>query len=300
MTGNSLENSRLINNFKAWLQHEQGHSDNTVSAYLIDINAFSEYFAKPLAECSAVELIGFMAKMRKESYSIETVLRRLSGISAFYDFLIIERLLKTNPVGFITKPSKWEKLPVFLNFDEVERLLEAPDASNNLGYRDRLIFETLYSSGMRISELVNLKVTDIDLQRGVMKVTGKGNKQRFVPLYSSLAEKLGGFLVTRHEYFVKQRDEGWLFLSRNGKQLDREYIFMLVKKYCIKAQIEKSISPHTLRHSFATHLLTNGADLRTIQLFLGHSDLSTTERYTHVTDDKSRSTLMNCHPRFRK
>lgn len=295
-----MENSRLINNFKAWLKHEQGHSDNTVSAYLTDINAFSAFFAGSLETSSAVEIIGFMAKMRKEGYSIETVLRRLSGISAFFDFLIIERIIKTNPVGFITKPAKWEKLPVFLNFDEVEKLLDAPDISDNLGYRDRLIFETLYSSGMRISELVNLKVTDIDLQRGVMKVTGKGSKQRFVPLYDTLSEKLKGYLVIRHDYFVKQRDEGWLFLSRNGNKLDREYIFMLVKKYCEKAQIDKNVSPHTLRHSFATHLLTNGADLRTIQIFLGHSDLSTTQRYTQVTDDKSRNTLLNCHPRFRR
>jgi len=295
-----LDNEKLIFNFKAWLKHEQGHSDNTVSAYISDISSFGEFFSKPLAEAAAVDLVSYMAQMRKDGYSIETVLRRLSGISSFYDFLIIERVIKTNQVGYITKPSKWDKLPVFLNFDEVEKLLDAPDSGDNLGYRDRLIFETLYSSGMRISELVGLKVTDIDLPRGVIKVTGKGGKQRFVPLYSTLADKLNGYLTIRHEYFVKGRDEGWLFLSRNGKRLNREYIFMMVKKYCLKAGIDKNVSPHTLRHSFATHLLTNGADLRTIQIFLGHSDLSTTQRYTHVTDDKSRNVLLNCHPRFRR
>lgn len=295
-----MDNKDFIKNFKMWLVQEQGHSVNTVDAYVSDVSAYDAFIKKPLENCSSMELVSFMAMMRKDGYSIDTVLRRLSGIASFYDFLIIERIIKTNPVGFITKPSKWEKLPVFLNFDEVERLIEAPDVSSHLGYRDKIIFETLYSSGMRISELVNLKVTDLDLARGISKVTGKGSKQRFVPLYTSLAEKMNDYIAMRHDYLVKGRDEGWLFLSRNGKKLDREYVFMLVKKYCLKAGIDKNVSPHTLRHSFATHLLTNGADLRTIQIFLGHSDLSTTERYTHVADDKSRSILLQCHPRFRK
>lgn len=295
-----MDSGKLISDFKTWLKLELGHSQNTIDAYVTDISAFGGFVNKPLEECSSMELVSFMSSMRRDGYSIETVLRRLSGISSFYDYLIIERVIKTNPVGFITKPSKWEKLPVFLNFDEVERLIEAPDVSNHLGFRDRIIFETLYSSGMRISELVNLKVTDVDISRGIAIVTGKGSKQRFVPLYSELSDKMRDYIAMRHDYLVKGRDEGWLFLSRNGKKLNREYVFMLVKKYCLKAGIDKNVSPHTLRHSFATHLLTNGADLRTIQIFLGHSDLSTTERYTHVTDDKSRSTLLSCHPRFRK
>ncbi len=282
------------------MKHEQGLSDNTVAAYESDISIYADFTQKLLSDCSAQELIAFMTRMRKEGYSIETVLRRLSGISAFYDFLIQERIIKTNPCGFISKPSKWDKLPVFLNFDEIDMLLDAPDVNTGLGFRDRVIFETLYSTGMRISELTGLKVAELDMNREIMRVTGKGGKQRFVPMYSSLAEKMRAYLGVRRDYFVKDRDEGWLFLSKNGKQLDRELVFMLVKKYAAKAGIQKNISPHTLRHSFATHLLTNGADLRTIQIFLGHSDLSTTERYTHVTDDKTRNVLLNCHPRFRK
>ena len=282
------------------MKHEQGLSENTVAAYESDISIYADFTQKLLSDCSAQELITFMTRMRKEGYSIETVLRRLSGISAFYDFLIQERIIKTNPCGFISKPSKWDKLPVFLNFDEIDMLLDAPDVTTGLGFRDRVIFETLYSTGMRISELTGLKVAELDMNREIMRVTGKGGKQRFVPMYSSLAEKMRAYLGVRRDYFVKDRDEGWLFLSKNGKQLDRELVFMLVKKYADKAGIQKNISPHTLRHSFATHLLTNGADLRTIQIFLGHSDLSTTERYTHVTDDKTRNVLLNCHPRFRK
>ncbi|TCK60688.1 site-specific tyrosine recombinase/integron integrase [Seleniivibrio woodruffii] len=295
-----MDNGKLIFNFKAWMKHEQGLSDNTVAAYESDISIYADFTQKLLSDCSAQELIAFMTRMRKEGYSIETVLRRLSGISAFYDFLIQERIIKTNPCGFISKPSKWDKLPVFLNFDEIDMLLDAPDVNTGLGFRDRVIFETLYSTGMRISELTGLKVAELDMNREIMRVTGKGGKQRFVPMYSSLAEKMRAYLGVRRDYFVKDRDEGWLFLSKNGKQLDRELVFMLVKKYAAKAGIQKNISPHTLRHSFATHLLTNGADLRTIQIFLGHSDLSTTERYTHVTDDKTRNVLLNCHPRFRK
>jgi len=295
-----LENAKLAANFTSWMKHELGLAENTVKAYRQDIECYMEYSAKKIIDCGAEELVAFMTHLRKTGASIETVQRRISGISRFYDFLIMERILKTNPVGFISKPSKWDKLPIFLNFDEVEKLIAAPDDTSTLGFRDRVIFETLYSTGMRISELVGLKVLDLDMSREIMKVTGKGSKQRLVPMYGSLAEKMRVYMDVRHNELVKKCDEGWLFLSRNGKQLDREYVWMLAKKYCAKAGIKKNVSPHTLRHSFATHLLTNGADLRTIQIFLGHTDLSTTQRYTQVTDDKARNTLLNCHPRFKK
>lgn len=294
-----MENIQLASNFSNWMKYELGLADNTVKAYTQDIHNYIEYIQKQLTECGAQELVQYMTHLRKSGASIETVQRRISGISRFYDFLVMERIIKTNPAGFISKPSKWDKLPVFLNFDEVEKLIEAPDMSNNLGFRDRIIFETLYSTGMRISELVGLKVLDVDMHREIMKVTGKGSKQRLVPMYGKLAEKMKDYISIRHSSLVKERDDGWLFLSRNGKKLNREYVWMMVKKYCERAGIKRNVSPHTLRHSFATHLLTNGADLRTIQVFLGHSDLSTTQRYTQVTDDKARNTLLNCHPRFK-
>ena len=295
-----MENTKLAANFTNWMKYELGLADNTVKAYRQDIENYMEYVLKELTECGAQELVNYMTHLRKTGSSIDTVQRRISGISRFYDFLIMERILKTNPVGFISKPSKWDKLPVFLNFDEVEKLISAPDDTSTLGFRDRVIFETLYSTGMRISELVGLKLLDVDMNREIMKVTGKGNKQRLVPMYGSLAEKMRTYVEIRHNELVKTTDEGWLFLSRNGKRLNREYIWMIIKKYCERVGIKKNVSPHTLRHSFATHLLTNGADLRTIQIFLGHSDLSTTQRYTQVTDDKARNTLMDCHPRFKR
>ncbi|ADD68299.1 integrase family protein [Denitrovibrio acetiphilus DSM 12809] len=295
-----MDNAKLVSNFTNWMQYEMGLAENSVKAYHQDIENYIAFTLKPLVECGAQELVAYMTHLRKSGASIETVQRRISGISRFYDFLIMEKIISSNPVGFVSKPSKWEKLPVFLNFDEVEKLINSPDMSSGLGYRDRIIFETMYSTGMRISELVGLKVLDMDMHREIMKVTGKGSKQRFVPMYGSLAEKMKTYLDIRHDSLVKERDEGWLFLSRNGKKLDREYVWMIIKKYCERAGIKKNVSPHTLRHSFATHLLTNGADLRTIQVLLGHVDLSTTERYTQVTDNKARNTLLNCHPRFRK
>lgn len=295
-----MENSKLLSAFTNWMKYEMGLAENTVKAYRQDVESYMEFICKKLTDCGAQELVSYMTHLRKSGASIETVQRRISGISRVYDFLIMERILKTNPVGFISKPSKWDKLPVFLNFDEVEKLIAAPDESSALGFRDRVIFETLYSTGMRISELTGLNMRDIDMQRGIMKVTGKGSKQRLVPMYEALQDRMRTYIDIRHTSLVKGRDEGWLFLSRNGKKLDREYVWMLIKKYCERAGIKKNVSPHTLRHSFATHLLTNGADLRTIQIFLGHSDLSTTQRYTQVTDDKARSTLLNCHPRFKR
>lgn len=295
-----MDNQRLASNFKNWLKYELGSAENTVMAYVQDITDYMEFIAADLTECGAEELVKYMTHLRKKGAGIETVQRRLSGISRFYDFLIMERILTSNPVGFISKPAKWEKLPVFLNFDEVEKLIAAPDETSALGCRDRAVFETLYSTGMRISELTGLKVQDIDMNRGIMKVTGKGSKQRLVPMYDRLTDRMKIYIEVRHTSLVKERDEGWLFLSRNGRKLNREYVWMMIKKYCERAGIKKNVSPHTLRHSFATHLLTNGADLRTIQIFLGHSDLSTTQRYTQVTDDRARNVLLDCHPRFKR
>ena len=158
--------------------------------------------------------------------------------------------------------------------------------------------ETLYATGMRVSELVSVKIRDIDFKRGIIKVTGKGSKQRIVPLYPSLLKRLEDYLALRQEYFVKDSDTGYLFLNQHGSSLTRQHIWNIVKEKCKKHNITKHVSPHTLRHSFATHMLSNGADLRTLQIFLGHSNISTTEIYTHVTDDDKRKTIMNFHPRF--
>ncbi|MCA1927586.1 MAG: tyrosine recombinase [Calditerrivibrio sp.] len=284
--------------FIGYLKYDLSLSKNSIEAYERDIEKFIEFNGSISAE--AEDIISFMTHLRKNNLSIESILRTLSGISCFYDFLIQEKITNKNPVENISKPKKWEKLPKFLNFNEVEDLINAPDKSTHTGYRDSIILKLFYSSGMRVSELVNLKVSDLDLRRGILSVVGKGSKQRFLPIYSNLIDDIKSYIEIRQNYFIKESDNGYLFLNRNSGKLTRVYCWMLIKKYCKIAKIDKEISPHTLRHSFATHLLTSGADLRTIQLLLGHSDISTTEIYTHITDNKARNALEQFHPRFRR
>lgn len=286
--------------FKQFLRLELGMAENSVDAYVSDVSALAAFYGKDICGISPENVVSFMAFMRREGMSIETILRRLSGISQYYDFQIVERKLKVNPIEFISKPKRWQKLPDFLDFDEVEKILAAGDKSAPKDYRDSMMLETLYASGMRVSELISVKIADIDFKRGIIKVTGKGSKQRIVPIYDSLLEKIKDYLIIRNEYFVKERDEGFLFLNHNGSPLSRQHVWLWVKEACLRAGVKKNVSPHTLRHSFATHLLSGGADLRTIQIFLGHSNISTTEIYTHVSDNDKRNVLSAFHPRYRR
>lgn len=288
------------NEFKQYLRFELGMSENSVISYLSDLETFSKVYKKDIKNVEPSDIVSFMSYMRKNNQSIETILRRLSGISQYFDFLIIEKEIKSNPVEFIAKPRQWHKLPDFLDFYEVEKLITGKDLSTPYKERDQLIMETLYATGMRVSELISVKLKDIDFKRGIIKVIGKGSKQRIVPLYATILEKLENYLPLRQEYFVKESDEGYLFLNQHGKQLTRQYIWNIVKEKCKENNITKNVSPHTLRHSFATHMLSNGADLRTLQIFLGHSNISTTEIYTHVTDDDKRKTIINFHPRYHR
>lgn len=285
--------------FKQFLRLELGLAENSVAAYLSDVEALDAFHKGDIASLTPENVVSFMAAMRRDGKSLETILRRLSGISQYYDFQIVERKLKINPVEFIAKPKRWQKLPDFLDFPEVEQILAAGDKSTPKGYRDSLMIETLYASGMRVSELISVKISDIDFKRGIIKVTGKGSKQRIVPVYDSWLEKVKDYLLIRSEYFVKKSDNGFLFLNHFGEPLSRQHVWQWVKEACLRAGIKKTISPHTLRHCFATHLLSGGADLRTIQIFLGHSNISTTEIYTHVSDGDKRNVLFSHHPRYR-
>ncbi len=288
----------VILDYRNYLRMELNFSENSVSAYLHDIKMLVEFTNKPYPEIGLNDIIAFMTYLRQNSYSVETILRMLSGISSFFDFLLQEKIIAANPVNAIQKPKKWSRIPKFLDFKEIESLLAAPDLNSPYGMRDKVLLEVLYSTGVRVSELTNIKLNNIDLKRGVVKVAGKGRKDRFVPLYTGLDNIIENYLKVRRFYFVKEKDEGYLFLNKNGGKLSRVSCWNIIKKYCLAAGIKKNVSPHSLRHSFATHLLTNGADLRTIQIFLGHADISTTEIYTHVNDDKKREVLMNNHPRF--
>jgi integrase/recombinase XerD len=296
-----MDNTALMRLFSHYMVFELGLMENTVKAYSQDVHDFSIFLKeKKIISVCVSDIICYMSDMRLRGLSIETILRRLSGVSALYDFLIIEKSVNTNPLEFISKPKKWGKLPVFLDFSDVEKLLSAPDNTNNYGYRDCLILETLYATGTRVSELIGIELSKIDFKQCFIKVFGKGAKERFVPLYPALANKLTNWLPVRRSVFVKQQDPGYLFLNRNGGKLTRQYVWQMIKKYCKILKLSDSISPHSLRHSFATHLLTGGADLRTIQIFLGHENISTTEIYTHVEDDRLRDTISNFHPMFNR
>lgn len=290
----------IVFDYRNYLRMERNFSENSISAYLHDIKMLMEFTDKPYLEIGLNDIIGFMTFLRQQSYSVESILRLLSGISSFFDFLLQEKIVAVNPINAIQKPKKWSRIPKFLDFKEIELLLVAPDLNSPYGMRDKVILEVLYSTGVRVSELVNITINNIDLKRGVVKVIGKGRKDRFVPLYTGLNDIIEDYLKIRRFYFVKEKDNGYLFLNKNSGKLSRVSCWNIIKKYCAVAGIKKNVSPHSLRHSFATHLLTNGADLRTIQIFLGHADISTTEVYTHVNDEKKREVLMNSHPRFSK
>jgi integrase/recombinase XerD len=291
----------LIENFKQYLTIELSLSKNSVIAYMTDVIDFKTFLDKnDIRDAKSIDIVNYMNDLKKRNYSIETILRRLSGISSFYDFLIKEKIVEKNPVAFVSKPKGWEKLPKFLNFHEVDKILHVFDLNSPIGYRNKILIEFLYSTGCRVSEVLSIKISDIDLKRGFVKVLGKGSKERVVPIYEKLLDIIPEYLRIRHTYFVKERDNGYLFLNKNGGKLSRVMCFNIIKKACKDANINKNVSPHTIRHSFATHLLTNGADLRTIQLLLGHSNISTTEIYTHITDNRSRDILRKFHPRFNK
>ncbi|MDR2400544.1 MAG: tyrosine recombinase [Deferribacteraceae bacterium] len=296
-----MTDEQLIRSFKYYLLSERSLSDNTAVGYIQDVKDFLVFLKdKPIAAADVPDVLLYMADMRKRSLSIETSLRRLSGISSFFDFLAEEKVVSKNVIDLIIKPKKWKKLPHFLDYDDIDRLLSANDKSTPQGFRDSLILENLYASGLRISELINIMISDIDLGRNIIKITGKGSKQRLAPIHDRLIKMIKEWLPIRQNYFVKHRDNGYLYLNRRGEKLTRQYIWLMIKKICSDLKLPSDISPHTLRHSFATHLLSGGADLMTIQALLGHESIATTEIYTHVSDDRLRYTIEKFHPRLKR
>lgn len=246
--------------------------------------------------------------MRANAMGNRTIQRKLSGLSAFFDYLVQEGNLPQNPIATTIKPKSLNKLPSFLTQEEVDAVLRAAKPKGDGGYfghRDSAVVQILYASGVRASELVSIKTTSIDFHRGVMRITGKGSKTRYAPLYPSLLDEIPALVELRSAFMASakntnSRDEGFLFVDRRGNRMTRQGCWYIVRKYARLAGLSKTVSPHTLRHSFATNMLLGGADLRTIQLFLGHSSLSTTQIYTHITDDRKRGTLEQFHPRQKR
>jgi len=293
-----------IKEFKSYLKIERSLSDNTIDSYLRDVRKLAEFSEeKELNELqiTKAEVKEFIAFINTEGISARSQSRIISGIKAFYKYLILEDYISVNPTELIESPKIGLKLPDTLSIFEIDSLISAIDLSHPQGERNRAILETLYSCGLRVSELTNLKLSNIRFKEGYVKVVGKGNKERFAPIGSSAIKFLNIYLnEIRNHQNIKKGSEDIVFLNRRGKQLTRVMIFTIIKQLAEKIGLKKKISPHTFRHSFATHLIEGGADLRAIQEMLGHESITTTEIYTHLDREFLRDAIMTFHPRAKK
>ena len=294
MQTSNKEDSNL-RSFLNYLLVDKGLSNNTVKAYEADISSFFQWLDnedlryKNLQEDHINQYISFLFQRKMRSSSVN---RKISSIKSFYIFLVKRNFLKNSPLNDLVTPKQEKYLPESMSEAEVDKLLNSPDVSNKIENRDKAMIEMLYATGMRISELVNLKITDVDMKRCVVKVFGKGSKERLVPFGETALDSLRSYLNEREQSSSKE-----IFLSNRGKKMTRVAFWQRVKVYLIRENLKNSISPHTLRHAFATHLLNRGADLRSVQLLLGHSDLSTTQIYTHIAKQRLSDVLKKHHPR---
>ncbi len=297
----SLTWKQSFRNFETYLRLEKSLSDNSIEAYLGDIDKLEKYFTESGIDISPVhvtytDLKAFLTWYSDSNNNTRTQSRVLSGIRAFFRFLLIEGEIEENPASLIESPKIGLKLPDVLSEAEIKAIIEIIDLSRPEGHRNKAIIETLYGCGLRVSELVNLRLTDIHLKEEFVIVTGKGNKQRLIPI-GKLALKAIDFYKKDRDQLRVIIDQNILFLNRRGRRLTRAMIFTIVKNLAIKAGIRKKIHPHTFRHSFATHMIVNGADLRAVQEMLGHESILTTEIYTHIDMSFMRENLMKYHPR---
>jgi len=290
-----------IKGFKSYLQIERSLSDNSVQAYIRDVNKFANYaIPSNLSELKITreDISNFLVKLNKEDISSRSQARIISGIKAFYKYLIIEDYIKHNPTELIESPKIGLKLPDTLSLIEIDKLIAAIDLSNKQGERNRAIIETLYSCGLRVSELTNLKLSNIYFNEGYIKVIGKGDKERLAPIGGKALKYLTNYInEVRNHQTIKKGQEDFVFLNNRGAGLTRVMIFLIIQKLAEKIGLKKKISPHTFRHSFATHLIEGGADLRAVQEMLGHESITTTEIYTHLDKDYLRSNIIQFHPR---
>ncbi|HOK27248.1 MAG TPA: site-specific tyrosine recombinase XerD [Bacteroidales bacterium] len=293
--------SDAVRDFETYLRLEKSLSSNSIEAYLHDITSLREYFSgegrnKKPAEITYNDLQDYIHWLNSSNPNPRTQARMLSGIRAFFRYLLIEGVISENPSALIESPKIGFHLPEVLSLAEIEKLIDTIDLSKPEGHRNKAIIETLYGAGLRVSELVNLRLTDIHKAEGFLVITGKGNKQRMVPIGSKALKAIELYLEQRRRFRVIH-DENIVFLNRRGRKLTRVMIFTIIKDLARKAGIRKKISPHTLRHSFATHLIEAGADLRAVQEMLGHESILTTEIYTHIDRTFLRDTLVMFHPR---
>lgn len=292
---------QALSDYQMYLKIERGMAENSIENYTLDVLAFLHFIEKfkiheTPENCSLDSVQKFIYETAK-TLSPHTQARRLSGLRSFFDYLIFESYRNTNPTDLIEAPKLGRKLPDVLNLHEIELMISHVDLGSPLGQRNRAIIETLYGSGLRVSELTSLSLSNLLFKEELIRVSGKGNKQRLVPMGKITKKYIEYYLEQRIYQKIDPKHQDILFLNRNGKSLTRQMIFTIIKRLADKADIQKQVGPHTFRHSFATHLIENGADLRTIQILMGHESITTTEVYTHLDTRHLRSVVERFHPR---
>ena len=292
----------IIQEFSDYLRIEKRNSPHTVSAYRRDLSRFSaELAGQKVDSVTTANIRDFLISLREQGLSPASVARSLSSIKSFFKYLCQDKQFQDNPAEILETPKRWRKLPDVLSSEDVDNLLKSPDLESVLGLRDKAMLEILYASGLRVSELINLQVSQLDMQVGYLRTLGKGSKERIVPIGAMAKKAVENYILNSRPALVSSRKDGGkpeeLFVTRRGRGMTRQGFWKLLKGYVAQANIRASVSPHTLRHAFATHLLERGADLRSVQQMLGHSDISTTQIYTHILGKRMLEIHQQFHPR---
>ncbi len=292
---------KWIKEFIYFLDVEKGLAKNTLESYARDLRTFISFLnqngTNGILEISRNDIINYLLFLKNQNRATSTISRNLASIRSFHQFLLQEQIIPQDPSSNLESPRQEKKLPEILSIGEVDLLLRQPNISETAGIRDKAMLEVLYATGIRVSELISLNITDVNIETGYIRCKGKGNKERIVPLGKIAIKYTGIYLDKSRVKLVKNDNEEALFVNHHGKRLTRQGFWKIIKKYSLLAKINRKITPHTLRHSFATHLLDNGADLRSVQEMLGHADISTTQIYTHITRKKLKGVYEKTHPR---
>lgn len=291
---NIKDNTKLIEQFLDYYWLSSGASQNTLYAYRSDLTLFSKWLNNPLNNVNDKDIVRYF---KHRQFEPSTQARTLTCLRIFYQYLLTIQHINNNPTAKLHHPKQAQKLPIFLNIDEVERLLNMPNQTTIFGIRDRAMLELLYACGLRVSELINLEYQNINLNEEYIRIHGKGNKERVLPMGEMALDYLAKYEKYARPFLLKTGQNNGYFLSNRGNTMSRQNFFYIIKAYTLKAGIDKPLSPHTLRHAFATHLVQKGADLRSVQLMLGHSDISTTQIYTHIQNTHLKSQHQKHHPR---
>ena len=295
---------KSIQKFIEYLEYEKGYSKKTIISYEKDLELFDAYLKEnKITNISSIDyniIRKYLSYLHDKQYEATSISRKISTLRTFFKYNLKEKNIKSNPMTLISNPKKEKKLPKYLNYEEMEKLLNAIDTSELEGIRDKLIIELLYSTGIRVSELVNIKIQDIKIKENQINILGKGNKERIVLFGEKAKESIKIYLNAYKEYFEGNILNNYLLINKKGKQLSTNKIELIVKDVLRKSALKLNISPHTLRHTFATHMLDSGADLKSVQELLGHENLKTTAIYTHISNERLKNVFIHSHPRALK